>query len=75
MSRARVGSFSPPSSVYGKPLSIVHPPDNNFEVVATTPSAGAQSPDQAYSAATSGSIDQEVATLYQALADAQATHQ
>lgn len=72
MSRARIGSFSPPTSVYGKQLSVIHPPDNNFEVVANTAGASAPNPDQTFASAIKGSVDNEVAILYQALADAQA---
>jgi hypothetical protein len=72
VSRARIGSFAPPTTVFGTQLSVIHPPDNNFEVVATSADSGAKSPDQVFSAAQAGSIDNEVAILYQALADAQA---
>ena len=27
---ARIGSFTGPSFAYGQPLSVVHPPDNDF---------------------------------------------
>lgn len=28
---ARIGAFSGPSEVYGDPLTVVHPPDNNVD--------------------------------------------
>lgn len=71
MSRARVGSFAPPTLVFAQPLSVVHPPDNNFEVVSNTGSQQPPSADQNFQQATSGSLANEVAALYQALYEAQ----
>lgn len=75
MSRARVGSFSPPTLVYAQPLSVIHPPDNNFEVVANTQGQAPPNADQTFASLTSGSISDEIAALYQALAEAQALNQ
>lgn len=71
MSRARVGSFSQPSLSFGAPLSVIHPPDNNFEVVANSEDAAALTPEQAFAKATSGTLANEVAALYAALREAQ----
>lgn len=75
MSRARVGSFSQPTLTFGAPLSVVQPPDNNFEVVANTSGQMPLSPDQAFAKATSGTLANEIAALYAALREAQALNQ
>ena len=68
--RARVGSFAQPTLTFGQPLNVVHPPDNNFEVVANTQGA-VSSPDQDFQKAISTSLANEIAALYQALREAQ----
>lgn len=71
MSRARIGSFSQPTLTFGAPLSVIQPPDNNFEVVANTSGQSPLTPEQAFAKATSGSLANEVAALYAALREAQ----
>lgn len=68
--RARIGSFSAPTLSFGEPLSVIQPPDNNFEVVANTQGTP-PSADQDFSKATSGSLANEIAALYAALREAQ----
>jgi hypothetical protein len=68
--RARVGSFAQPTLTFAQPLSVIHPPDNNFEVVGNTQGTP-PSPDQDFQKATSGSLENEIAALYQALREAQ----
>lgn len=68
---ARFGQFSLPADIYGSPLSLVQPPDNDFNVVANSANTGKPSPEQTVQSLTNKSIEDEIATLYQTLADAQ----
>lgn len=71
MSRARIGSFSQPTLTFGQPISVIQPPDNNFETVANSGTGQQPSPDQDFTKATSGSLANEIAALYAALREAQ----
>lgn len=71
MSRARIGSFSQPTLTFGQPLSVVQPPDNNFEVAANSPNQQAPSAEQDYQKAIEGSLANEIAGLYESLREAQ----
>jgi len=68
--RARVGSFAQPTLTYALPLSVVQPPDNNFEVVSNTQGTP-PSPDADFNRAIQGSLENEIAALYQNLREAQ----